>query len=82
MGGFRHEQRRLEHRGRIFHFVSYEAQEANVTRGQVARPESWYLVSSGNRWPAIPLVAEQPEGELHTLLVEWLESQVFAPVAR
>jgi len=85
MGGFRHEQQRLSHRGREFHFVSYEATEANAARHQAALPDFWYLISSGNRWPAIPHVPEQPAEELKMLLVAWLEAEVFSgrgPVPR
>lgn len=76
--GFNNEQRRLTHRGRSFLFVSYEAEDADAKRP--ARPETWWLVSSGNRWPAIPVTREQPAPELDAQLVEWLESFVFAPV--
>lgn len=78
MAGFNTEQRRLTHRGRSFLFVSYEAQDGDAARP--AMPETWYLVSSGNRWPAIPVTPEQPVTELDERLAAWLESAVFAPV--
>ncbi len=78
MGGFKHEQRRLTHRGKTFHFVSYEAQDADPTRKQLAMPATWYLQSSGNRWPAIPHQAQQGEADRDALLAEWLELHVFA----
>ena len=78
MGAFRNEQRRLSHRGRDFHFVSYEARPANLARKEDAMPDTWYLVSTNNRWPAIPLLPDQPEPELIAALVLWLETSVFA----
>lgn len=81
--GFKNEQRRVDHRGRVFHFISYEAREANATKKVTALPDSWYLVSSGgNRWPAIPLVRDQAPEELDAQLAAWLEANVFARAAR
>jgi hypothetical protein len=79
MDEYRHEQRRLAHRGLRFHFISYDAQLADEKRKQPAMPATWYLESSGNRWPAIPQVVPQPEAELETQLLLWLEDHVFAP---
>jgi hypothetical protein len=78
MAGFKNEQRRLDHRGRVFHFVSYEAQNGNPAKNQPAMPATWYLLSYGNRWPAIPLQEGHTEEELDGLLAEWLETNVFA----
>ncbi len=78
MAGFSNEQRRLTHRGKVFHFVSYDAQDAVPSRDQPAMPPTWYLLSSGNRWPAIPIQPDQPEAELDARLTEWLEVRVFA----
>ena len=82
MGAFRNEQRRLTHRGRDFHFISYEAQAANPARKQQEMPDTWYLVSSNNRWPAIPLIEGQPEPELIAALALWLDTSVFADPLR
>ncbi len=81
MGGFKNQLRRLSHRDRVFLFISYEAHDANTARHQPAMPDTWYLVSSGNRWPAIPHVAEQPAEELDALLTAWLEDRVFNQAA-
>jgi hypothetical protein len=81
MAGFKNEQRRLSYRGRDFHFVSYEAQQANPGKKLEAMPETWYLISSGNRWPAIPCIIAQPISELDAALVVWLEQVVFAAPA-
>ena len=79
MGGFRHGQRRIEHRGRVFTFVSYEAHPAS-SRQPVAMPETWYLISSGNRWAAIPVSPEQPDPQVDVQLKAWLEAVVFGAV--
>lgn len=79
MGKYKNEQRRLAHRGRQFHFISYEAQEADARKKLPAMPATWYLESSGNRWPAIPHIIEQSEPELEAQLAVWLEAFVFAP---
>jgi len=66
------------HRGRSFHFVSYEATAAHPGRHTLELPNTWFLVSSGNRWPAIPHVSGQPISELESELVAWLDRVVFA----
>lgn len=80
MAGIKHEQRRIVHRGRTFLFVSYEAEDANVAKKFPGRPPTWFLVSSGNRWPAIPYQPEQSGEEVDALCTTWLETVVFAPV--
>jgi hypothetical protein len=82
MSRYKNEQRRVAHRGRRFHFISYEAQGADLKRQQVAMPAMWYLESSGRRWPAIPQTMEQPEAELEAQLIVWLEGYAFAPSPR
>lgn len=79
MTKYKNEQRRLAHRGRSFHFISYDAQDADPKRKQLAMPATWYLESSGNRWPSIPHTPEQPDVELDAQLAAWLEAVVFAP---
>jgi hypothetical protein len=71
------EQRRLSHRGREFHFVSYEAQVANERRGQPAIPAMWYLMNEGKRRPALPHVPGQEPIELDDALLRWVDEQVF-----
>ena len=78
MAGFRHEQRHITHRGRVFNFVSYEAHDAIPSKKVPAMPATWYLISANNRWPAIPLQAEQAPAEVDAHLTEWLEQHVFA----
>lgn len=78
MSGFKLEQRRLQVRGREFHFVSYEGQDANPARKQEAMPPTWFLINSGKRWAVMPHQPEQDTNELEQQLTTWLESNVFA----
>jgi hypothetical protein len=71
------EQRRLSHRGREFHFVSYDAQIANERRGQAAIPAMWYLMIEGKRRPVLPHVPGQELMELDGALLQWVDEQVF-----
>jgi hypothetical protein len=75
------EQRRLYHRGREFHFVSYDAQLANERRGEVAMPPMWYLMIEGKRRPVLPHTPGQELGELDGALLKWVDEQVFGLVA-
>jgi hypothetical protein len=80
VSSYKIEQRRLSHRGREFHFVSYEAQAANERRGEPAVPPMWYLMNEGKRRPVLPQVAGQPEIELEGALLQWLDEQVYGLV--
>lgn len=77
MAKYQNQQRRLAHRGRRFHFISYDAQDADLKKKIAAMPATWYLESSGNRWPSIPQIPGQPEAELDAQLAQWLEAYVF-----
>ncbi len=81
MGSVSHEQRRLDHRGRSFLFVSYDAEDPRASKTAPARGPTWYLVSSNNRWPAVPYRIGQPLPEVDALCIAWLEDVVFAPAA-
>ncbi len=78
MASFKNEQRRLTLHGRSFHFISYEAQDANPNKKIEAIVASWYLVSSTSRWPAIPLEPGTPDEELDARLMGWLAERVTA----
>ena len=71
------EQRRLTHRGRVFHFVSYEAVPANERRGELAVPPMWHLMNEGKRRPVMPHVAGQDPLDLDAALLRWVEERVF-----
>jgi hypothetical protein len=70
------EQRRVAHRGRDFHFVSYEAPVDKATKSQ--GPPMWYLMSAGKRWQVMEQMRGQPAAELDGLFVAWLDRHVFA----
>lgn len=71
------EQRRLVHRGREFHFVSYDGQPANEKRGQSATAPAWWLMGAGTRWEVAPCRPGQSQEELDRVFTRWLETHVF-----
>jgi hypothetical protein len=80
VSSFKVEQRRIEHRGRQFHFVSYDAVPANERKGEPAVPAQWYLMSEGKRYQAIPVEKGQNPEDLDRELIRWLGREVFASV--
>ena len=68
----------LSHRGRVFHFVSYEGRQANPTRAIEARPAMWFLMSAGRRFSVVPERPEESDEGRDTRLTEWLDANVFA----
>jgi len=77
MGKYTVEQHRLTHRGREFHFVSYEGQVANEKRKQPAIAPAWFLMNAGRRWEVVPHLPGQNEEELQRMFTDWLETNVF-----
>jgi len=77
MGKYTVEQHRLTHRGREFHFVSYEGQAANEKRKQPAIAPAWFLMNAGRRWEVVPHLPGQNEEELQRMFTDWLETNVF-----
>ena len=77
MSSYRSEQRRLIHRGREFHFVSYEGRPANERRGETMLPPMWYLMREGKRSPVMPQVVGQEPAAVDRALVAWLDEHVF-----
>lgn len=76
--GYKTDQCHLVHRGRAFHFVSYEGQLANPSRQQAATPATWFLMNAGKRWAVMPEVPDQGRAELDELLGHWLDEHVFS----
>lgn len=76
MPSYKVEQRRLQHRGRQFHFVSYEGHAENVHRGQPAVPNMWFLMNDGKRYPAIPQIHGQDTHELDQALLAWADQNL------
>lgn len=77
MGKYTVEQHRLTHRGREFHFVSYEGQAANEKRKQPAIEPAWFLMNAGRRWQVMPHQPGQDDEALERMFTEWLETNVF-----
>jgi hypothetical protein len=71
------EQRRLQHRGREFHFVSYDGIPANPKRAQLATAPAWWLMSAGTRWEVMPFETGRDEADLDRDLIAWLDEHVF-----
>ena len=82
MPSYKTDQQHLLHRGRAFHFVSYEARHADPRTGAGAMPATWFLMSAGKRWPALPQVSDQDPKALITELTRWLDIHVFASQPR
>ena len=74
------EQHRMHHRGREFHFVSYEGQPANDKRGQPATGPAWWLMGAGTRWEVMPFEPGQDEAELEGAFRVWLDANAFPAV--
>ena len=77
MSAYKTDQYHVVHRGRRFHFVSYEGRQANLRTGEVAMPASWFLMCAGKRWPVIAQVPDQSPELLVAALTRWLDEQVF-----
>lgn len=75
MSSYRVEQRRVVHRGKEWHFVSYEGEIVKQTKAQLA--PMWYLISSGKRWQVMEQVQGQDAIELDRQLVDWLDRTIF-----
>jgi hypothetical protein len=78
MSAYKTQQHRLVHRGRSFHFVSYEGRPADVKHQQPEMPPTWYLMLAGKRWMVSPQGAETEPAELDHQFGEWLDTHVFS----
>lgn len=78
MSGYKTDQRRLLHRGREFHFVSYEGHTADPRRSRPATAPSWCLMRAGKRWRVMEQIADLSDVELDRRLHEWLDANVFS----
>lgn len=71
------EQVRLLHRGRSFHFVSYEGQPGNPKRDLPPTEPAWFLMNDGTRWKVMPFEPRQDRDELDRRFAAWLDAHVF-----
>jgi len=78
MTNYKIEQRRLTHRGREFHFVSYDGQPPNPARNQPGTRPAWFLMNAGKRWKVMPHRPGLEPEELDQRLIQWLEEKVFS----
>jgi len=76
MSAYKTDQRRVVHRGREFHFVSYDGVAADPRRGLAATPATWFLMMAGKRWSVMPQTPGQPSADLERELHEWLDLHV------
>jgi len=72
------DQRRLTHRGRQFHFVSYEGHPGNPSKLVAATGPTWFLMSAGKRWEVMPSDPALEPAQVDLLLTQWLDTHVFA----
>ena len=79
MSSYKTGQRRVVHRGREFHFVSYEGMPANPRNHTPATVAAWYLMSAGKRWVVMTQECDLTEAALDSALAGWLDANIFAP---
>ena len=77
MSAYKTDQYHVVHRGRRFHFVSYEARQENPRTGESAMPATWFLMCAGKRWPVVAQVEDQSPEILVAALTRWLDDTVF-----
>jgi hypothetical protein len=80
MSTYKTDQQHVLHRGRDFHFVSYEGQRADAARDQGETPPTWFLMGAGKRWAVMPQTIGLTPVDLHARLVQWLDENVFTQV--
>ena len=77
MSAYKVQQRYLSHRGRSFHFVSYEGHPANPAKQTHAQPPCWYLIASGKRWHVMVQEPSQTSDQCDRRFMAWLDENVF-----
>jgi hypothetical protein len=78
MSAYKMQQRHLPHRGRVYHFVSYEGEPANAAKLKLGSAPAWFYISSGKRWMVMDQVADQTQADLDRHLAAWLDANVLA----
>jgi hypothetical protein len=78
MSSYKTQQHHLVHRGRSFHFVSYEGQPADPKRQQPETPSTWYVMLGGKRWIVMPEARDTTPEELDRQFGAWLDERVFS----
>lgn len=78
MSVYKTDQHHVIHRGRKYHFVSYEARLPNPKTGDAGLPASWFLIRAGKRWPAFPALPDQDPQAIFAAFTAWLDENVLA----
>ena len=78
MSAFKVQQRYLMHRGRSFHFVSYEGRPADTAKKLLATPPTWCLIASGKRWEVMAFDPLESPEQCDVRFMGWLDQHVFA----
>jgi hypothetical protein len=83
VSAYKTQQHRLVHRGRAFHFVSYEGQPADQKKQTDAVPPTWYIMLGGKRWSVMEQAGGSEPTDLDRAFARWLDVHVFfeAPAA-
>lgn len=76
VSSYKTHQLHVIHRGRRFHFVSYEGIHADPARSRLGSPPTWYLMAAGKRVEVMPESEVAPD-DLEGMLIAWLEEHVF-----
>jgi hypothetical protein len=77
MSAYKIQQRHLSHRGRSFHFVSYEGHPANPAKQIHAAPPTWFLITAGKRWEVMVEDPGQSSEQCDRRFMAWLDENVF-----
>jgi len=77
MSAYKTQQHRFVHRGRTFHFVSYEGHAADAKRQTDATPPTWYVMLGGKRWAVTEQVGETELPDLERQFGAWLDTHVL-----
>lgn len=77
MNSYKTDQQHLVHRGREFHFVSYEAHPGNPRTGDPPMPATWFLMCAGKRRPVMVQTPNEDPTRLFAALTHWLDGNVF-----
>jgi hypothetical protein len=76
LGTYKVQQRQIVHRGRVFHFVSYENPRTQAVPDELSSSATWFLMSAGTRWGVRPQIAGEEPEDTDRRLVEWLEERI------
>jgi hypothetical protein len=78
MSAYKVDQRHLHHKGREFHFVSYEGAAANPKKNEVAGTATWFLMGPGKRWEVMPQDSGALAEDVDRELIAWLDQNLPA----